>query len=148
MIEVPAVISQIDHFSAHIDFISIGTNDFSQFLLAIDRNNAKVANRYDNVHPAVLSEINRIVWTASKCKLPVCICGEMGADTIAAVLLFGMGVRQISMCAAMLPEIKSMNRMLKQFSAGSLAERGLKVGKSQEISQTVEKELRRVGFLN
>jgi phosphotransferase system enzyme I (PtsI)/phosphotransferase system enzyme I (PtsP) len=148
MIEVPAVISQIENFSPLIDFISIGTNDLSQFLLAIDRNNARVANRYDNVHPAVLSEINRIVKAADKCRLPVSICGEMGADPIAAVLLIGMGVRQISMSAAMLPEIKNMIRMLKQSSASSLAERALKMGKAQEIRQAVEKELQSIGFLD
>ncbi|MDA1372819.1 MAG: phosphoenolpyruvate--protein phosphotransferase [Proteobacteria bacterium] len=147
MVEVPAAISQIENFREHIDFLSIGSNDLSQYLLAMDRNNARVANRYDHVHPAVLHEINRIVRTASRCELPVSLCGEMGSDPVAVVLLMGMGVRQISMSSAMLPDIKSMIRMLKISRAKSLCKRAMKLASAQQIRELVEPELRKIGYL-
>ncbi len=146
MIEVPAAISQIENFSKHIDFISIGSNDLSQYLLAMDRNNARVANRYDHVHPAVLNEISRIVEAARRCKLPVSLCGEMGSDPTAVMLLIGMGIDQISMSASMLPEIKSMIRLIDSEKAKSICERAMRLANAQQIRELVVSELRAIGY--
>src|SRR5699024_450858 len=95
MIEVPAAISQIPYWSRPIDFLSIGSNDLSQYLLALDRNNARVAARYDHLHPAVIHEINRVVKKARLHNLPVSLCGEMAADPLAMLLLLGMGIHTL-----------------------------------------------------
>lgn len=110
MVEVPAAISQIPSWANKLDFISVGSNDLSQYLLALDRNNPHVANRYDHVHPAVIHEIQRIVCLASQFQLPLSVCGEMASDPIAVVLLMGMGVQRLSMSAAKLPRIKWLIR--------------------------------------
>ncbi len=112
MIEVPAAISQLPFWAGRIDFISIGSNDLSQYLLALDRNNAKVANRYDHIHPAVVHEINRVVTMARHHGLPLSLCGEMASDPLAVVLLLGMGIRTLSMSAAKLPRIKWLIRSI------------------------------------
>lgn len=112
MVEVPAAISQLPFWKKKIDFISIGSNDLSQYLLALDRNNARVANRYDHVHPAVLHEVYRIVTTAKQCQLPVSLCGEMAADPVAVLLLLGMGIRRLSMSSSKLPQIKWLIRSI------------------------------------
>lgn len=112
MVEVPAAISQLPFWKKKIDFISIGSNDLSQYLLALDRNNARVANRYDHAHPAVLHEVYRIVTIAKQCQLPVSLCGEMAADPVAVLLLLGMGIRRLSMSSSKLPRIKWLIRSI------------------------------------
>ena len=112
MVEVPAAITQLHFWVDKIDFISIGSNDLSQYLLALDRNNKRVAARYDHIHPAVLSEINRIVGIAKHHKLPLSLCGEMASDPEAVLLLLGMGIRTLSMSASKLPRIKWLIRSL------------------------------------
>src|SRR5690606_34255577 len=102
MVEVPAVISQIPSWAERIDFISIGSNDLSQYLLALDRHNARVASRYDHLHPAVIHEVNRVMKKAGRHQIPVSLCGEMAADPMAVILLLGMGLRTLSMSASKL----------------------------------------------
>ncbi|HEY6130912.1 MAG TPA: phosphoenolpyruvate--protein phosphotransferase [Halioglobus sp.] len=122
MVEVPAAISQLAAWRNQLDFISIGSNDLSQYLLALDRNNPRVASSYDHVHPAVLHEIARIIESASKMDLPLSLCGEMSSDPIAVVLLVGMGIRNLSMSAAQLPKIKWLLRQISVQNARELVE--------------------------
>lgn len=112
MVEVPAAISQIELWRDKIDFISIGSNDLSQYLLALDRNNAQVAKHYDHVHPAVIREISRIATISKQCNLPLSVCGEMASDPIAVLLLIGMGIRSLSMSSSKLPRIKWLIRSI------------------------------------
>lgn len=112
MVEVPAAISQFTLWQDKIDFVSIGSNDLSQYLLAVDRNNARVSERYDAVHPAVINEIQRVVEQANKYNLPVCVCGEMASDPVAVVLLLALGVRRLSISAVRIPFIKSLIRQI------------------------------------
>lgn len=141
MIEVPAAISQLPFWRDKIDFISIGSNDLSQYLLALDRNNARVASRYDHVHPAVLHEIYRIVNSARQCQLPVSLCGEMAADPVAVVLLLGMGIRSLSLSAAKLPGIKSLIRSLSIASACDLLDQALQMDCVADIRALVDDAL-------
>lgn len=113
MIEVPAAISQIPLWANRLDFISIGSNDLSQYLLALDRNNPHVADRYDHVHPAVIHEVYRTVKLAKQNQLSLSLCGEMASDPIAVVLLIGMGINRLSMSAAKLPRIKWLIRNIE-----------------------------------
>jgi len=148
MVEVPAVISQIPFLSNKVDFLSIGSNDLSQYLLAVDRNNARVANRFDQVHPAVLHEINRTICSAKSAGLGLSLCGEMASDPVAVVILLGMGLRQLSMSAAMLPSIKSLIRLLRISRAESLCEQALRLDNVSAIRQLINIELREIGYLN
>jgi phosphotransferase system enzyme I (PtsI)/phosphotransferase system enzyme I (PtsP) len=138
MIEVPAAISQIPSWAHRIDFISIGSNDLSQYLLALDRNNARVAARYDHLHPAVVHEVNRVMKKAKRHNLPVSLCGEMAADPLAVILLLGMGVRTLSMSASKLLRIKSVIRTVTLGRCEELLQQALCLDSATEIRELIE----------
>lgn len=125
MLEVPGAISLLPFWRERLDFISIGSNDLSQYLLAIDRNNPIVGKLYDPLHPAVIHEIARIVSVANKLGLPVSVCGEIASDPIAVVLLIGLGVRQLSMSSARLPLIRSLVRSISMEAAKDLVQQAM-----------------------
>ncbi|SHO56517.1 phosphoenolpyruvate--protein phosphotransferase [Vibrio quintilis] len=108
MVEVPGCIPLLPFWADKIDFISVGTNDLSQYLLAVDRNNPLVSKWYHTLHPAILHELMRIVRLSKDRHIPVSICGEMAADPVAVALLTGMGIRKLSMSASKIPLIKSL----------------------------------------
>ena len=141
MIEVPAAISQIPFWKEQIDFLSVGSNDLSQYLLALDRNNPRVASRYDHVHPAVLLELQRIVQLSRKHRVPMSVCGEMASDPIAVILLLGLGVRTISMSASRLPQIKWLIRHFSIAETEALAVQALAMKYPSEIRQMVSHSL-------
>lgn len=100
MVEVPSVLHQIDEFSELVDFFSVGSNDLTQYLLAVDRNNPRVANVYSHLHPAVLRALTRLVQDCHRNEKPVSICGEMAGDPLSAVLLMAMGFNTLSMSSS------------------------------------------------
>jgi len=106
MIEIPAAALALPMFVKKLDFLSVGTNDLIQYTLAIDRADHEVAHLYDDLHPAILQLMQMIVNTAEKAGIPVSICGGMAGDLRLTRLLTGMGFRELSMPAALLPEIK------------------------------------------
>ena len=106
MIEVPSAVYQSAMIAERVDFVSIGSNDLTQYLLAVDRNNARVAALYDSLHPAVLSALSFTVENIHKAGKPVSICGEMASDPLAVILLIAMGFDALSMNAASLLRIK------------------------------------------
>jgi phosphoenolpyruvate-protein phosphotransferase len=110
MVEVPSSISLLPLWRDKLDFISIGSNDLSQYLLALDRNSPLVGKLYDPLHPAVIHELLRIVRSARNCEIPVSLCGELASDPVAVLLLLGMGIRQFSMSSSKLPLIKWLVR--------------------------------------
>jgi phosphotransferase system enzyme I (PtsI)/phosphotransferase system enzyme I (PtsP) len=120
MIEVPAAITMLAQWRQQLDFISVGSNDLSQYLLAVDRNNPRVAAAYDHLNPAVVLEVERIAQCANSLSLPMSVCGEMSSDPAAAILLIGMGVRTLSMSAAQLPRIKWLVQHLDTTKARAL----------------------------
>lgn len=142
MIEVPAAISQLPKWRSQLDFVSVGSNDLSQYLLALDRNNPRVAARYDHVHPAVIAEVARIVEAARAVDLPLSICGEMAADPVSVLLLLGMGVERLSMSSARLPRIKLLIRNLTSEIAEQFLATALQCESAAEIralgKQTLE----------
>lgn len=146
MVEVPAAISQIPMWAKYIDFISIGSNDLSQYLLALDRNNARVADRYDHVHPAVLHEVKRVVDMAKHYQLPLSLCGEMAADPIAVVLLMGMGIKRLSMSAAKLPKVKYLIRAMSYTDSQQILQQALTLESNEAIRQLVNAHLEKIGF--
>ncbi len=102
MVEVPAAVYQADALARRVSFLSVGTNDLTQYLLAVDRNNAHVASIYDELHPAVLRALMTVVAGARVYGREVSVCGEMAGDPLAAVLLLGIGVHNLSMGAGSL----------------------------------------------
>jgi len=106
MIEIPAAALALGPFLRHLQFLSIGTNDLIQYLLAIDRTDEAVAHLYDPLHPAVLRIIAQTIQTARKANMPVAVCGEIAGDPFLTPLLLGMGLRQFSMHPAQLLEVK------------------------------------------
>ncbi|AWL30111.1 phosphoenolpyruvate--protein phosphotransferase [Acinetobacter defluvii] len=100
MVEVPSVLLQIDEFAPLVDFFSVGSNDLTQYLLAVDRNNPRVANVYSHSHPAVLRALTRLVQECHKYDKPVSICGEMAGDPLTAILLMAMGFNTLSMSSS------------------------------------------------
>lgn len=106
MIETPAAVMLAEDFAKRTDFFSIGTNDLTQYLLAVDRGNQKVAGRYNTFHPAVLRAIAHVIKSAHDAKIPVGMCGEFAGDEKAAALLLGMGLDEFSMPAAIAANVK------------------------------------------
>ncbi len=106
MVEVPAAVEIIDFLLEEVDFVSIGTNDLIQYMLAADRNNSRVKQYYDQFHPAVIRAIKHVVDAAAKYGKKVSVCGEMGADPLNALFLVGLGVREFSLSAPGIPLVK------------------------------------------
>lgn len=125
MIEVPSAVYQVREIARRVDFLSVGTNDLTQYLLAVDRNNARVAGLYDSLHPAVIRALQQIVDGAKAEKKPVSVCGEMAGDPAAAVLLLGMGIDNLSMSTANLPRVKWVIRSFTRRRARSLLKEAL-----------------------
>ena len=117
MAEVPAVIPILPFLKGKIDFVSIGSNDLSQYLLAIDRDNPRVAERFDHLHLAVLLAIEEIVAHTRTLGIPLSVCGEMASDPHAVVLLLGMGIESLSMSAFSIPRIKWLLRSVPRKAA-------------------------------
>ena len=117
MIEVPAAVYQIKAIVSRVDFISVGTNDLTQYLLAVDRNNSRVANLFDSLHPAVLHALISVVDAAHAADKEVSICGEMAGEPIAVVLLLAMGFDALSMSSVSLPRVKWVIRKFSMVSA-------------------------------
>lgn len=112
MIEVPSILYQLPALKGRVDFISVGTNDLTQYLLAVDRNNSRVANVYDALHPAVLHALKHIIDTSQDLNIPVSVCGELAGDPVGALLLVGMGYRSLSMNTRNVGKIKYILRHL------------------------------------
>jgi phosphotransferase system enzyme I (PtsP) len=146
MVEVPAAVYQVEALARRVDFLSVGTNDLTQYLLAVDRNNAKVANLYDDLHPAVLRALVQVVTGAHNNNKEVAVCGEMAGNPLAAVLLVGMGMNSLSMSAGSLLSIK---RLIRSFSLGrarQLLRACLRCEDAAAVRQLMEAELEEVGL--
>jgi phosphotransferase system enzyme I (PtsP) len=110
MIEVPALIETLDVLLPMTDFVSVGTNDLTQFLFAADRANPRLADRYDWLSPAILRVLRRIVRAADAAAVPVTVCGEMGGRPLEALALLAIGVESLSITPAGVGPIKAMVR--------------------------------------
>lgn len=137
MIEVPAAVYQSEALARRVDFLSVGTNDLTQYLLAVDRNNPHVAKLYDELHPAVLRALMQTLVGARVHGREVSICGEMAGDPLAAVLLIGMGVHSLSMGAGSLLRVKRVIRSISR----SRAREVLKVALQCEDADAVRRLL-------
>jgi phosphotransferase system enzyme I (PtsP) len=145
MIEVPAAVYQAKELAARADFLSVGSNDLTQYLLAVDRNNPQVADLYNSYHPAVLQALQDIVRAAHSQGTPVSICGEMAGDPGAAILLMAMGYDVLSMNSTNLPRVKSVIRAITLEAAKALLDKMMTLSDANTVTQYVDAEIKRIG---
>jgi phosphotransferase system enzyme I (PtsI) len=133
MIEVPSAAETVDLLAPDCRFLSIGTNDLIQYLLAIDRVNDRIAHLYEPTHTAVIRTLRRIIEEGHRHKLPVSVCGEMAGDPVFAPLLLGLGVDCLSMAPAWIPSVKYIIRAMTMAEARALAQEALRMSSPREI---------------
>ncbi len=146
MVEVPAAMLQIMDMAQLVDFVSVGSNDLTQYLLAVDRNNPRVADIYNPYHPAILRSIKHVVDQVHAAGKPVGICGEMAGDPCTATLLLAMGFDSLSMSSSNLLRIKKLVCEMPLARARALLERVLSVDSGAVIRSLVEYELEEMGL--
>ncbi|MEY6431748.1 phosphoenolpyruvate--protein phosphotransferase [Thioalkalicoccus limnaeus] len=146
MIEVPAAVYQIESLARRVDFLSVGTNDLTQYLLAVDRNNSHVAELYDELHPAVLRALMQVVSGARSQEVEVSICGEMAGDPLAVVLLLGMGVDSLSMSGGSLPRVKAVIRSLSRARARELLKCALQFEDAAAVRRLLMNTIEELGL--
>lgn len=143
MIETPAAALIVDHILEIVDYISIGTNDLIQYVLAVDRINENVAHLYQPFHPAVLKILREVFTVAEKMGKPVAICGELGGDPLATFLLLGLGkVDELSMEPHSIPKVKKILRKVTLKEAREFADHALSLSTSEEINRFINDEMR------
>jgi phosphotransferase system enzyme I (PtsP) len=146
MIEVPAAVYQARDIIRRVDFLSVGSNDLIQYMLAVDRNNAQVADLYQEFHPAVLHALKNVVDAAHAEKKPLGICGEMAGNPVAAILLTAMGFDVLSMNSNNLLMVKWAIRSFSMVQAKKILSKVMKMDNAYLIKNYVEEELRKAGL--
>lgn len=146
MIEVPSAVYQARVIAKKVDFLSVGSNDLTQYLLAVDRNNSRVANLYDSLHPAVLQALMIVIESAHRENKHVSICGELAADPIGAILLLAMGFDALSMSPANIPRVKWVIRNFTLAQAHDLLLQALSFDDPKIIRAHLEIALRNAGL--
>jgi len=135
MIEVPSAIFQATEYAKRVDFLSIGTNDLTQYILAIDRNNPNVAELYDPFHPSVLMALLQVVDAARATNTPVSVCGELAGDPLATLILLGMEMDSLSMSSASLLRVKWVIRNFTILQAKKILREALLLHEAKEIRE-------------
>jgi len=141
-LEVPSAALVADLLAPEVDFFSVGTNDLIQYLLAVDRTDPRVSSLYEPLHPAVLRTLERIACAARSHERPLSVCGEMAGQPTEAVLLVGLGFRELSMAPSAIPRVKEALRAVRFADARVLAERCLGLATRAEIEAEVRQALR------
>lgn len=146
MLEVPAVIYQIPQLARIVDFFSVGSNDLTQYLLAVDRNNSRVAELYDSFHPAVLRALQSIVQQTTEANVPVTVCGELAGEPGGAILLIAMGYTKLSMSSHNLLKVKWVVRSITVENAQALLARTLQADSPNQVKEEISLYLESVGL--
>lgn len=137
MIEVPAAAAITDLLVKEVDYLSIGTNDLIQYYLAVDRSNEFVSYLYKPLHPSILRLLRFIIETAQKGGKEITVCGEMAADPLSALVLFGFGLRKFSMNPIFIPRIKKALRSVEYKTVREVVQKAVTLKTSQEIEEYV-----------
>jgi phosphotransferase system enzyme I (PtsP) len=146
MVEVPAAVYQARVLARQVDFLSVGSNDLTQYLLAVDRNNARVADLYHLMHPAVLQALSDVARVSKAEGIPISLCGELAADPEGAVLLLAMGYDVLSMNATALPKVKKALRNVNLSEARELLAEVMEMEQASTIHQRLERFLTEHGM--
>lgn len=137
MIEVPSLLLMLDKLFAEVDFVSLGTNDLVQYLLAVDRDNESVADSFRSLHPAVLRAIKRVVAVADEAGKELLVCGEMAGSFLYAPILVGLGVRNLSMNVRAISRVRNILKSISAETASRLAESLLDCSSAKESEQVM-----------
>jgi phosphotransferase system enzyme I (PtsI) len=140
-LEVPSAALTADLLAGQVDFFSVGTNDLVQYLLAADRVDPRVSAHYQPLHPAVLRVIEQIVRAAEPHGIPVSVCGEMASDPLHALVLLGLGVRELSMSPGAIPRVKAALRAVAESRARDVARYCLGLPTAAEVASCARTEL-------
>ncbi len=144
MVEVPAAVMMIDHFLREVDFVSIGTNDLTQYTLAVDRSNKEVADLYHACDPAVIKLIDMTLKAARAANIPANVCGQMSGTPHLALLLLGLGLRGFSVPPAAIPEIKRICRSVTLDQCETVAAHVLEMESAREVDNYLQEQLRQL----
>lgn len=141
MIEVPSAVVVADRLAREVDFFSLGTNDLVQYMLAVDRSNDEVAEWFRTLHPAVLESVGRVVGVAAEAGIPAIVCGEMAGTPAYAVILVGLGARDLSMTATAIPRVRRVLAEIDAASAQAIARECLAAAGADEAEELVRVRL-------
>jgi phosphoenolpyruvate-protein phosphotransferase (PTS system enzyme I) len=141
MVEVPSAVILLDHFVKEIDFVSIGTNDLTQYTLAVDRTNPAVADLYQDCDPAVLRLIKQTVEVCQAAGVGVSVCGEMSSRAERALLLIGLGVESLSLPPAAIPQLKKAVRSVTRQQCQAICWRAMRLNTAREVSVFLQRQL-------
>ncbi|WP_352431079.1 phosphoenolpyruvate--protein phosphotransferase [Pyrinomonas sp.] len=141
MIEVPSAVMMAEKLAAEVDFFSLGTNDLVQYLLAVDRSNDEVAEWFRSLHPAVLRSIYRTLEAARAAPIPAVVCGEMAATPAYALILVGLGARDLSMTASSIPRVRRVLRQIEARRARAIALESIGCATADEVEELVRVRL-------
>jgi len=142
MIEVPALVPILDQILPHVDFMSVGTNDLVQYMLAVDRDNPRVAGMYDPYHPCVLRVLKDIAARGAESGKPISICGEIAGDHYFTTLLLGLGFRELSMAPVFLPRVKLMVRSFSIEQCEEIVAQAMTLDSAQAIRELAREHSR------
>lgn len=146
MLEVPSVIFQLEELAQRVDFFSVGSNDLTQYLLAVDRNNAQVASLHDAYHPAVLRALNTIAEQSAKYLVPLSLCGELAGEPAGALLLLAMGFDKLSMNGHNIARIKWVIRHVDFQRAKIILSHTLKLTTAKQVHSYLNEQLELLGL--
>lgn len=144
MLETPAAALQVKEFCREVGFVSIGTNDLVQYLLAVDRGNERVSRFYTASHPAVLRSVRDVIRACTRAEIDCSLCGEMAGQPLYTLLLVGLGLRCLSMAPANVPEVKKLIRLVTIAHAQRVAQRALTFETDRQVTNYLRDETRNV----
>jgi phosphotransferase system enzyme I (PtsI) len=144
MLETPAAALQIKDFCKEVDFISIGTNDLIQYLLAVDRGNERVSQYFTASNPALLRALRDVVKVCTQANVECGLCGEMGGEPLYTLFLLGIGLRNFSMAPANIPEVKKLIRLVTTTQAQRVARRALSFETERQVTNYLRDEMRKL----
>jgi phosphotransferase system enzyme I (PtsI) len=137
MIETPAAVLIADRLAEVSAFFSIGTNDLTQYTMAVDRGNARLADRFTPHHPSIVRQLHHVAEVGREAGLPVSVCGEMASEPLSAVLLIGLGIDRLSVSPPALPLVKWVVRTVPEEAARRAAEEALAAAGADEVSEAL-----------
>lgn len=141
MLEVPALLFQLAEVAKRVDFVSVGSNDLTQYLLAVDRNNPRVSSLFDSFHPGILRALRRALVDCRQLNLEVSVCGELAGEPMGALLLVAMGYDQLSMNQGSLARINYLLRRVERAELEALLELVLQMSNGQDVRELVREYL-------
>ncbi|MFC1692378.1 phosphoenolpyruvate--protein phosphotransferase [Candidatus Latescibacterota bacterium] len=144
MIELPSAVMIAQHIARKVEFLSIGTNDLIQYSVAVDRSNDRIANLFEPFHPGILRLAKMTVDAAHAENIPVAVCGEMGGDPMAALVLLGLEIDELSMIPSFIPSVKQIIRAVRMDTAKKIVDRALNCASATEVKYLLHEELKKI----